>query len=99
MKNRTTVQHGTLSDLKAYLIQSGWTLEKPVGAYEVLRVRRPGYLRPMLIYDRADRGCGYSVDERDMKVYSGWKKNHRKRGLPSVATIEETKRFLRGEKE
>ena len=42
MKNRITVQHGTLSDLKAYLIQSGWTLETPVGVYEVLRARRPG---------------------------------------------------------
>ena len=36
MKNRVTVRHGMLLDLKAYLITSGWALEKPVGAYEVL---------------------------------------------------------------
>lgn len=97
MKNRITVQHGTLSDLKAYLIQSGWTLETPVGVYEVLRARRPGYSRPLLIHDRAERGCGYSIDERDMKVYAGWKKNRRKRGLPSDATTEEIQGFWRGE--
>ena len=99
MKNRTAVEHGTLTDLKAYLIRSGWKLEEPVGAYEVLRARRPGYPRTLLIYDRAEKGCGYSIDERDMKVYSGWKKNRRKRGLPSDATIEEMQRFWSGEKE
>ena len=40
MKNRTTVEHGMLPDLEAYLLRSGWTLEPPVGAYEVLRARR-----------------------------------------------------------
>lgn len=32
---------------------------------------------------------GYSIDERDSKVYRGWLKNRRKRGLPDQATIEE----------
>lgn len=93
MKNRTTVQHGTLPDLKAYLVCSGWTLEPPVGAYEVLRARRPGYPRPLLVHDRSTGGCGYSIDERDMKVYAGRKKNRRKRGLPADATIEERKEY------
>lgn len=35
MKNRTTVEHGMLPDLEAYLLRSGWKLEPPVGAYEV----------------------------------------------------------------
>jgi hypothetical protein len=39
MKNRLTVRHGMLSDLKTYLTQSGWNLEDPVGKYEVLRAR------------------------------------------------------------
>lgn len=43
MKNRTTVEHGMLPDLESYLVRSGWTLEEPVGQYEVLRARRPGY--------------------------------------------------------
>lgn len=33
MKNRTTVEHGMLPDLEAYLLRSGWKLESPVGAY------------------------------------------------------------------
>lgn len=89
MKNRVTVRHGMLLDLKAYLITSGWALEKPVGAYEVLRARRSGYPRPLLIHDRTSGGCGYSIDERDMKVYKGWLRNRRKRGLPDYATAEE----------
>lgn len=97
MKNRTTVEHGTLSDLKAYLVQSGWTLEPPVGAYEVLRARRPGYTRPLLVHNRTSGGCGYSIDERDAKVYTGWKRNREKRGLPPDATSEERKKYWNGE--
>lgn len=93
MKNRTTVRHGMLGDLKEYLTKSGWKLESPVGEYEVLRARRSGYPRPLLIHDRTSGGCGYSIDERDMKVYRGWKKNRRKRGLdPDRPTQEEEER-------
>lgn len=99
MKNRTSVQHGTLYDLKAYLVRSGWTLEPTVGAYEVLRARRPDYPRPLLVHNRSTGGCGYSIDERDLKVYAGWKKNRRKRGLPAGATVEETQKYWRGEEE
>ena len=93
MKNRTAAEHCMLPGLEAYLLRSGWKLESPVGAYGVLRARRPGYPRPLLIHDRTTGGCGYSIDERDMKVYAGWKKNRRKRGLPSGATVEERKAF------
>lgn len=93
MKNRTTVRIGMLTDLKQYLVQSGWKLEPPVGEYEVLRARKPGYPRPLLIHQRDfDRngGCGYSIDERDKKVYLGWKRNRKKRGLdPDWYTSEE----------
>ena len=57
-----------LEDLKAYLVQSGWTVEQPVGAYEVLRARRPGYPRPRLIPDRTSGGGGYRIAHRGMKV-------------------------------
>ena len=54
MKNRTTVEHGMLPDLEAYLLRSGWKLEPPVGAYEVLRARhsRPHNRRLRLQYRR-----------------------------------------------
>lgn len=93
MKNRITVRHGMLGDLKEYLTKSGWKLEPPVGEYEVLRARRSGYPRPLLIHNRTSGGCGYSIDERDMKVYQGWQKNRRKRGLdPNWPTREEETR-------
>ncbi|MDL2318089.1 hypothetical protein LJC74_03215 [Eubacteriales bacterium OttesenSCG-928-A19] len=81
MKNHLTVRHGMLEDLAQYLKNSGWKLEKPVGAYEVLRARNPNRPRPLLVHDRTSGGCGYSIDERDAKIYSGWKKNRCKRGL------------------
>lgn len=59
----------------------------------MLLARRLGYPRPLLIHDRTTGGCWYSIDERDLKVYAGWKKNRRKRGLPVGATIEEGKAF------
>ena len=103
MKDRMTVRHGMLGDLQQYLEQSGWTIEDPVGEYEVLRARRAGYPRPLLVHNRKERGCGYSVDERDKKVYQGWKRNRRRRGLdPDRPTAEEEARerwpMWRGEK-
>ena len=81
MKNRLTVKHGMLSDLRAYLKQSGWKLEEPVGEYEVLRARNPNYPRPLLVHNRAERGVGYSIDGRDAKIYSGWKRRKNGHGI------------------
>lgn len=90
MKNRVTVRHGMLLDLKEWLIKNGWKIEEAKGKYEVLRARKNGILKPLLIYDRNNRGCGYSIDERDMKIYKNWKKDRRKRGLdPDWPTNDE----------
>lgn len=97
MKNRMTVRHGMLTDLETYLKQSGWKLEEPVGTYEVLRARNQNYPRPLLVYDRAERGIGYSIDERDLKVYNGWRKNRKRRGLdPDWPTETERKAYWEG---
>ena len=89
MKNRTTVKHGMLNDLEDYLRKSGWVIEKPVGKYEVLRARKNGYPRPLLVHDKSSGGCGYSIDERDLPVFKGWQKNRRKRGLEGNSPSEE----------
>lgn len=89
MKNRITVKHGMLEDLKQYLKSSGWKLEAPVGAYEVLRARNSNHPRPLLVHDRTSGGCGYSIDERDAKVYAGWRRNRRRRGLDPYFPSEE----------
>ena len=97
MKNRTTVIHGMLEDLQAYLIRSGWTILPTKGEYEVLRATKKDYPRPLLVHTRVSNngGRGYSIDERDMKVYSGWKRNRRERGLPPdwAAAHEQAKNF------
>ena len=97
MKNRVTVLHGMLPDLEEYLKKSGWKIETSVGDYEVLRARRAGYPRPLLIHDRASGGCGYSIDDRDMKLYQGWQRNRRRRGLdPYSYTREEWEAYWAG---
>lgn len=88
MKNRITVRHGMLGDLRQYLARTGWTIEEPVGTYEVLRARKNGYPRPLLVHNRTSGGCGYSVDERDMKVYKRWREDRRKRGIDPDWPIE-----------
>lgn len=80
MANHTTVMHGHLTDLADFLRRTGWTIEEPRGEYEVLRARKPGYPRPLLVHDRTSGGCGYSIDERDIKVYRKWYSDRRKRG-------------------
>lgn len=97
MKNRITVRHGMLEDLAAYLTQSGWKLENTKGEYEVLRARLPGRPQPLLVHDRTSGGCGYSIDERDMKVYRGWKRNRKKRGIdPDWPTENERREYWNG---
>lgn len=81
MKNRITVRHGLLTDLANWLIENGWTIQEPKGEYEVLRACKQGYVRPLLIYDR-DKGCGYSIDERDEK------------SLPEMAKRQKEKRII-----
>ncbi len=82
MKNRTLLKHGMLKDFREYLIRVGWTIETPKGKYEVLRARNPRVLNfPLIVYDRKDKGCGYSIDERALKVYKSWQKDRMKRGL------------------
>lgn len=96
MKNRITVRHGLLTDLANWLIENGWTIQEPKGEYEVLRACKQGYVRPLLIYDR-DKGCGYSIDERDEKVYRKWQNDRNKRGLlpNTTSTQEETQENYR----
>lgn len=98
MKNRTTVKHGMLEDLEVYLRKSGWTILEPVGTYEVLRAVKKDYPRPLLVHTRKENGCGYSIDERDMKVYQGWKRNRRKRGLDPDYRSDDEERKWRDER-
>ena len=91
MKNRLTVKYGQLPDLENYLRQSGWIIEPTKAYFEVLRATKNGYPRPLLVHRRSvyTGGCGYSIDERDIRIYKGWMKNRIKRGLGEYCTEEE----------
>lgn len=95
MKNRRIIKHGMLPDLKKYLERAGWVLEEPKGKYEVLRARNAGYPRPLLIHDR-NRGCGYSIDERDSEIYKQYIMDRESRGLEGCwETQEERDEYFR----
>ena len=96
MANRHTVIHGTLEDLKDFLIRDGWTLEEPVGIDEVLRAKKPNKKYPLIIWDRMYGGA-YSIDERDWGVYAAWRKDRVARGLhPKWPSQEEKERYEHG---
>lgn len=90
MKNRTTLKHGMLIDFRDFLERCGWNFEKTKGQYEVLRASKKGRKRLLLVHNRTTGGCGYSIDERDMKIYKEWEKDRRERGIdPYFPTKEE----------
>lgn len=72
MANRTLVKHGELELFKEFLLSSGnFVLETPKGKYEVLRARFIGKVyktvryrtqkAPLIVFDRKERGCGYTI--------------------------------------
>ena len=96
MKNRRALKHGMLPDFKEYLERTGWKLEEPKGKYEVLRARKEDYPRPILVHDR-ERGCGYSVDERELDIYKQYSKDRERRGLEGYwETQEERSGYFSG---
>ena len=96
MKNRRNLKHGMLPDFTEYLERTGWKIEETKGQYEVLRARKAGYPHPLLVFDR-ERGCGYSIDERDIKIYNMYGKDRESRGLDLWwATQEEGNGYFTG---
>lgn len=95
MKDRITLRHGMLPDFQNFLTRNGWKLEETKGMYEVLRARHPNHTGPLLVYDRASRGCGYSINQKDMKIYKAFFKDRAARGLPQGQTQEELQAALR----
>lgn len=97
LRNLECLVHAATETMTAHDSIEEKVREVPVGEYEVLRARNPNYPRPLLVHDRAERGVGYSVDERDLKVYKGWKRNRKKRGLdPDWPTEQERDAYWRG---
>ena len=65
-----------------WLEQEGWTIEKPKGVYEVLRARKPGRERPLIVWKRLSNRSGtelthLTVEDRDYGVIAAYHKNER----------------------
>ena len=73
-----------LTDFAKYLVSNGWVLEKTKGEYEVLRARKPGRPAPLLVYDRLNHGCGYSISETESKLLRKYHNDRRKRNLEEI---------------
>lgn len=72
MANRTLIKHGELDLFKEFLLLNGnFILEETKGKYEVLRARFIGKVyktvryrtqkSPLIVFDRKEKGCGYTV--------------------------------------
>ena len=68
MAVRDVLHKNKLEAFKKWLIADGWELQDLKGTYEVLRARKVGKDRPLIIYSKMDAKEHLSVDKRDMGV-------------------------------
>lgn len=74
MATRNLLHKDHLEKFKVWLVGDGWTIEKTVGAYEVLRARKPGREHPLIIYTKAGAKEHYTVMARDFGVVQAFLK-------------------------
>lgn len=77
MANRNTLAAISLDNFRDWLIKDGWTLEPTKGIYEVLRARKEGRNRPLIVWRRDSNNGGaelthLTIDDRDSGVISSY---------------------------
>lgn len=79
MANRHRLHISKLQEFEQWLLEDGWTIEKPKGVYEVLRARKPGRQNPLIVYQKANAKEHLSVMDRDVGVIGAYLKESKKR--------------------
>ena len=67
MATRHVLHRKYLDNFKEWLNNNGWTIEPNKGEWEVLRARKVGRKKPLIIYDRLE-GDHFSFMDRDYGV-------------------------------
>lgn len=68
MADRNTLHINQLEAFKKWLVEDGWTIEKPKGIYEVLRARKPGRQHLLMVYKKDRAKEHLSMLDRDLGV-------------------------------
>lgn len=72
MANRSTLHVDRLEAFKQWLVDDGWDLEDPKGDYEVLRARKPGRNRPLILWRRLSNSGGGDLTHLTYDDRDGW---------------------------
>lgn len=56
MRNRHELHVNKLEEYTVFCVERGWKLDKPVGDWEVLRMRHPDVRMPLLVHKRLTTG-------------------------------------------
>lgn len=78
MANRCSLHMSHVEEFKKWLIKDGWKIEEPKGFYEVLRARKDGKQRPLIVYKKLDAKEHLSVDDRDIGIVGAFLRDMKK---------------------
>ncbi len=79
MANRSTLAACKLDDFKRWLVQNGWTVEPCKGDFEVLRARKLGRNRPLLVYKRLDEPMHLTIYDIDVPIIRNFIRDTRRK--------------------
>ena len=84
MANRNTLAVSYLDDFREWLVSQRWNIEGTRGFYEVLRARKDGRSRPLIVWKRDSNRRGaetthLSIDDRDYGIIADYLAERKRR--------------------
>lgn len=78
MAQRCLLHRTKLKQFEEWLVEHEWKIEETKGFYEVLRARKSGRLKPLIIYMRLDTTEHYTVTDDGVQVVRNFIKETRR---------------------
>ena len=80
MADRALLHRSKIEEFKTWLQAGGWTLEDPKGYFEIIRARKPGRSKPLIIFTTDNKGSDHiTVPNNDIAVVRAFIKEGRNR--------------------
>lgn len=78
MRSRCTLHKTKLADFQRFCEGRGWLAETPKGAYEVLRMRHPGRVDPLIVHSRIEAKEHYTTWGESANELRAWMRYRRR---------------------
>lgn len=78
MPNRHSLHKIHLEELKTWLLQDLWIIEPAKGEFEVLRARKSGGRRMIILYDRLESKEHYTIRDKDWPVIAAFLRDRKR---------------------